>query len=275
MTKRWKKPPVKTEVRREWLRRYEEDGESPPQIATADGFDVRTVRSQIERAKEEREVREARSQVLRNALENHYADLYRFAERLKSEVTGEKVVLLLLGNDPMWSALREHLPRSPIWKYLGRWDDMLKEIDGQQEAINSRLENEVGANEKLNRTLSGEVAIRVRFGLVAMLAFQAKQWARGQKGLDNKDDFVEEPAGENFFNLKYSQSQIDKLEKKHIATVKKVMISFKSQIRGWEEYENLQKLYTELKQLKSKLQDELAIIIYRRIVPGRCKYCPL
>jgi hypothetical protein len=30
-----------------------------------------------------------------------------------------------------------------------------------------------------------------------------------------------------------------------------------------------------LKRLKSNIRDELAIITMRRVVPGRCRYCPI
>ena len=82
MAKRIKKPPIKPEVRRDWLRRNEENGESPPQIAAQDGYDVRTVRKQIDLAKQEREAREARIVVLRDAMQRHYDDLRKYAEEL-------------------------------------------------------------------------------------------------------------------------------------------------------------------------------------------------
>ena len=89
MKKRTRKPPVRPEVARKWLKRYEEDGESPPQIAQSDGFDVRTVRKQLELMRHEREVREARQVVLRKALESHYADLCSFAENLRAALSGD------------------------------------------------------------------------------------------------------------------------------------------------------------------------------------------
>ena len=38
MAKRTKKPPIKAEMRRDWLKRNEEEGESPPQIAVKDRY---------------------------------------------------------------------------------------------------------------------------------------------------------------------------------------------------------------------------------------------
>ena len=87
MARRIKKGAVRPELCKQWLRRFEEDGESPPHIAEADGYDVRTVRKQIEKAMQEREMREARVMVLRDALEKHYKDLYTFAETLDSSIS--------------------------------------------------------------------------------------------------------------------------------------------------------------------------------------------
>lgn len=111
--------------------------------------------------------------------------------------------------------------------------------------------------------------------IVAALSFQAEQWARGLKGLDINESFMEEPAEKGYVNLRYGFAQMGKIEQGHVVPVKKAIIALESQIRHWKEYADLQKLYTEFQRLKSKLQDELAVIIYRRIVSGRCKYCPI
>ena len=68
---------------------------------------------------------------------------------------------------------------------------------------------------------------------------------------------------------------MDKVKKEHATTIREVLIDFESKITGWELYKKTQKLFTELERLKLSLQDELAIVTLRRIVPGRCKYCPM
>jgi len=87
MPKRIKKPLLPPVMRRDWLRRFEEDGLPASEIARSDHYDVRTVRKQIELMLQEREGRETRLLVLRQALERHYADLVSFAEKLDSEMT--------------------------------------------------------------------------------------------------------------------------------------------------------------------------------------------
>ena len=88
MAKRVKKPPVKPEKRLEWLQRFEKDGETLTHIAETDKFDIRTVRKHVELARMERDVHQARTEVLRNALESHYSDLLgtvRNIEKLVSD----------------------------------------------------------------------------------------------------------------------------------------------------------------------------------------------
>lgn len=274
MGRRSRKPPVKPEMRRAWLRRYEEDGESPPQIASADSFDVRTVRKQIELARQEREVREARSTVLRNAVENHYRDLCKLAEELDTEIKQGRIIPAHLKNSRMLSALREHMPRSPLWKKLGRWDSVLEEITNLEDDIRAQLKEEVESDSRLSEIMAAGDNAGIP-GILAALCSQSKSWARGWKGLDIKVNFKVEPVGEGFVDISYGNSNINNLKEKHVATIREVLIDFELRITNWEHYEKMQKLFTELERLKLSLQDELAIIVLRRIVPGRCKYCPI
>ena len=66
-----------------------------------------------------------------------------------------------------------------------------------------------------------------------------------------------------------------RVKEEHATTIREVLIDFESKITGWELYKRMQRLFTELERLKLSLQDELAIVTLRRIVPGRCKYCPI
>lgn len=274
MGRRSRKPPVKPEERRAWLRRYEEDGESPPQIAAADSFDVRTVRKQIDLARQEREVREARSTVLRNALERHYADLCSYARSLDADISGTTPISSPLMVDHIRSALRQHLPRSPIWTYLSKQNSLNEKLTQLKTEVNIRLKEVVESDSTLEPILSaGETEVIP--GIVEILAFQVDQWAKGYNGLNVEDNLVTKPAEPGFVNLRYGFSQMGKVKEKHVAIIREVLQDLESLIVQWEEYSALQKLCADLSRLKRNLRDELAIIILRRIVPGRCKYCPV
>jgi len=277
MAKRIKKPPVKLEQRREWLRRSEM-GESVPKIADSDDFDVRTVRKHIELAKQEREVKEARAAVLRNALERHYDDLRKFAETLNSEILGASNIPSSPDDDLMEAALRQHLPRSPIWGYMSKRQNLRQRADEEQQKLEVVINESVKADRRLtpliNDGLDGIVP-----SIVAVLVAEAKQWAHGNTGHSLKDSLVMESAGEGLVNPRFGFSHMGIMGVEHsercVKIVHDVLEDLESRLRDWEGYRNLEKTIAEIGRLDRKLREELAIVRLRRIVPGRCKYCPL
>lgn len=278
MAKRTRKPPIKPEVRRDWLRRNEESGESPPQIAAKDRFDVRTVRKQIDMAKQEREVREARSTVLRDALEKHYEDLRKFADGLNSEILGLRDVPSSPDDDLMEAALRQHLPRSPIWTYISKRQTLQQRVDEEQQKLERAIEVLVKEDRRLTPLTDAGLKGIVP-GVIAVLVTEAKQWSHGNIGHSLKDSLVMEPAGEGLVNPRFGFSHMGIMEVEHseryVKIVHDVLEDLESRLRDWEDYRDLEKTIAEIGRLGGKLREELAVIRLRRIVPGRCKYCPL
>ena len=272
MAKRIKKPAVDLEQRQEWLKRYEA-GESPPHIAKSDGFDVRTVRKHIELARQEREVKEARFMVLRNALESHYDDLCGYAEKLTAQVSGQKAVESPR-DEYMQSALRQHLPRSPMWGYIKQREGLQQQINQLIHEAGTKLEKLVGSDLRLSSGLDSSER-GVVLGIVVALKFQIEQWAKGNRGLNVEDDLIEEIAEEGFVNLRYGFAHMGNVKKGHVKLIQKVLWDSESRVKEWEEGRKLEKSFTELKRVEKNLKDELAVITLRKIVPGRCRYCPL
>lgn len=274
MGKRIKKPPVRPEVRREWLRRYDVEGESPPQIAAKDGFDVRTVRKQIEQAQREREIKESRLMVLRNAIESHYGDLVDFARQLDSHVSGEAPITDSLRNNPLWLALQQHLPHSPLWKGFDRWDNLLEKIDALKKDSKVRLEKEIAGDAKLRPVLaSGSSGVIP--GMTEALAFQMEQCAQGTKGLSIDDDFRVKSVEDDLVDIEYGAFHMGKTESQYAAIIKDVLVHRESEVTSRAEYDEMSRLFKEFKRVQSKLRDEIDTIKLRRVVPGRCKYCPI
>jgi hypothetical protein len=114
MAKREKKGVTEGQVAN-WLKRAD-SGETLRQIAELDKYDVRTVRAHLQKALQERERQQARATVLRGALEDHYRDLCNYALKLDpANLPGIAIPSLPANDDIMEAALRQHLPRSPIW----------------------------------------------------------------------------------------------------------------------------------------------------------------
>ena len=267
MAKRIKKPPVRPEVRKRWLKRYEEDGDSPPQIATTDGFDVRTVRKQIEKARQEREVRETRLLVLRDATERHYADICQFAEKLKAHVTGEDSISLF-ADELLWPVLKQHLSRSPLWNLLNRRGTLLERLFSARESLEKRLNIEVGADTMLGPILS-ECGTGVVSGMVKSLVFNV------ERGLDIETNFRVKPTKDGKFSIELGAFPFgDVNEERQAQTVKGVLVDWQDKVSSWVESGEMGRILAELQRVRLKLKDELNTITMRRIVPGRCKYCP-
>jgi len=266
MEKRIKKPSVESEKRQNWLRRSE-GGESAPHIAKTDSFDVRTVRKQIALAKQQQEAKEAKAMVLRNALESHYNDLCEYAEKLSTLGHGESAA-----ESPregyIHSALRQHLPRSPIWNYLKQRGALDQQIYQLRQQASTKIEELVNSDSRLSSEIE---AIP---GIIPTLRFQLEQWAQVQPGMNTKDSLITEDAGK-LVSLRYGNTQICKVKRAHGALLNTVLQDYESSIRQWKEYEQLRKSFAELKRVESNLKEEFAVITLRRIVPGRCRYCPL
>lgn len=278
MSQRIKKPAIKPEQRLDWLRRYE-DGESPPKIAENDKVDVRTVRKHIEMAKQEKEVKEARSVVLRNALELHYRDLCDCAKKLGGLPFEEATGTWTPYSEHMRIALRQHLPRSPIWGYLNQKDNLQQRIAQLTEEAGKKIEGGMKSDSRLSTKLTDSESGPI-YGIIEALKFQIKRWAMGERGgLNIEENLVTERAEEGFVNLRYGAFQLGKVAESRLQTVREVirgvLQDWESRIKQFDEYQKLEKSFLELRRVEKNLNDEIAVITLRRVVPGRCRYCPL
>jgi len=273
MAKRTRKPPVKPEKAREWLKRNEEMGESPPQIARSDGYDVRTVRKQLERMRQERELREAKQVVLRQALEKHYADICTFAENLMAEFVLSTLseVPVTLKRDPMWKAMREHLPRSSIWRDITAWDRLVEGFRLSAGAVMERTRNEAEAKTGL-RFVSSPNEIGLIEGLLKAILFHLQSLAEGGQGLS--DIRFSRTKTQTGIRLEWGAFTIGNVPEDKAEQVEESCLSLIKEATSWEENEALSKQIRELAKVWEDLKEEITRIILRRVVEGKCRYCP-
>ncbi len=267
---RGRKPAVNYEKRHEWLDRNRR-GESPPSIANTDGFDVRTVRKNIDLARHEAESGEARTMVYRDALENHYADLCRLAAKLDSAVTAKERVNEIM-HERLYKALKQHLPVSKLWRSFDRWNILLEDREKDRKSLEDCLGKETANNTEIKKTFTGRIA--VVDGISQALLFQANQWVKGMAGLDVKRDVHLEPTGGNNNIGRYGSFRLGPITEEELPLIQKIIEHLESEVVTWDQYAVLRKLETEIRDLKADLLDDLAIITLKRIVPGSCRYCP-
>lgn len=248
-----RKPPIEPGKRREWFRRYEEDGQSIAFIAKDTGYDIRTIRKQIDIERQERERKETRHTVLRNALEKHYGDLCGFAKKINGRLGGERDSLADLKEDRLWLALQEHLPRSPLWKNIDTWEALRKERARLRAELQKLLQEWIGSHLE---SVSSSSSVGLDKRLFAAINPYVQEAASGHP--ERLSEFNREKVPENE-DPRVAQLITDLLET--VATL--------------QPYKDLMRVSVGLNKYYHDLSDELAIIIYRRVVPGRCRYCPV
>lgn len=265
------RPAVRPDQYRQWLQRVEE-GETPPHIAATDGYDVRTVRKYIEMARQEREFREARSMVLRGALEEHYADLVTFARLLDSRLNNRLSGPVPERKERMWSALRSHLPQSPIWKLLDRWEQLGLAWDEMDRQALSRMNEKVAITPwpDLSKE-AGSLGLR-RDGLSLLVRDRLRALAEDPN--TPLWQVISDPRPEGLVQLICNGRNCALVPKDMEHQAKALVLELMEEMKGWPEVGSLTRISGELKEVAEALREELAILILRRVVPGRCRYCP-
>ena len=108
------------------------------------------------------------------------------------------------------------------------------------------------------------------------MVFQADRWSQGYQGLNIGENLISELAEKKgFVNLRYGFSHMGPVKEENIPIIRNVMNDSESHIKQWDEFVDLEKAYTEEKRVKRNLKDELVVIILKRIVPGRIRFCPI
>jgi hypothetical protein len=278
MGRRTRKPQIRQEQRRDWLKRIEEGGESPPEIAGKDDFDVRTVRTQIEIAKQEREVREAKVLILRNAMELHYNDMRKFVEKLNSQISGKGNVTPGPDDEFIEAALRQHIPRSLIWGYLHKEKTLQIKSNEQIKQIEGMIEEVDKADERLTPLIVGGMPELISI-IAKNLAAQVLPWSNGATERHLRDTLRVENVGKGTVEIWLGSDLLVKMNEKDIGEDFKILgdvcDDMELKLKESDLYHDFEATRTEIKKLDRKLREELVKIRLKRIVPGHCDLCPL
>jgi hypothetical protein len=274
MLRHYKKPPVRPEVGRKWLQRHEEEGQSVAQIAKADGYDVRTVRRQLDLMKQEREVREARQTVLRNALEKHFQDLADFAEKLKGELSGNTPVAIShqTMNNPLLHAFKQHLPRLGIWREINNLPELVNKYEQAKKELHKHLITELQKKTSLKFVIQ-EDEIGLLEGLIEAAIWHLKEVACGNRGLE---DIAYNTSKKNrMVRIKRGAFYLANTDEDKTTEIKAVFDGILSDAQTWQAYDVFKRFIEQFLKIKGVVNEEMTKIMLRRIVPGRCSYCPL
>jgi uncharacterized protein (UPF0335 family) len=271
MTKRIKKSLVKPLMRRDWLRRFEEEGQSVADIAKTDHYDARTVRKQIEITRQERESREAHFFVQRQALEKHYTDLLFLAEKLDSGII-QSCVPMGIKSDRMWSALREHLPRSPLWKLTDKMERLNEEARDIEKRSQQHLWGEVGKESAFKVVSQPGVP---EPGLYDNALIGAMNYHLHANPPCESPNIKTSSFNESLTSVNCAGFDCAIVHPEQVDKAKKIITDLMAKVCQWPEYEELRKTLSERTKVTEAIREELATIILKRVIPGHCKYCPV
>ena len=253
-----------------------------PEIAAKDGYDVRTVRKHVEIARQERESREARSIVLRNALEEHYRDLCKYAEHLRNDIGKEGKVSFdncsinsTVDEVHMEMALHQHLPKSSIWKNLKKLEKRKSQLETINSEINLRVNSEIMGDPQFKKILANDEKPSNIDGIREAVVYQLKAIAEGRTGFDILCNFRANPSKEGRVLVESGSFHLGEFKEEHVQSIKKIINDIQKKAIDWEELGQLKKVTADKKSIEHDLTEELAVIIHRRVVPGRCRYCPI
>ena len=248
-----------------WLEEHDH-GSTIIEIAKRDNRSQRTVTGQIARARREREQKEVRTGLLRDTYNKHYRELNAMAEQLSDRAAriGNGTLSLNVEGRPglLLEGLRDHLPRSPLWKACRDWEYHAKQyLRGLEE-----LRYEIGG-------AVGEDPTMLRESFIASLEFAAEQTAQGSTIDHMKYERTTNPMGHglNWCSFPLADSamdsgEIDRLEKKHGA--------LKDQLLGNDMVRHLADTYGKWVEARQAIRKEVDVLVLRGMIPGQCKLCP-
>ncbi len=270
---RGRKSATTPEKAREWLRRLEEHGEAVSNIADDEHFSSKTVLRAVERAQEDRDQRAARQEFFKDRLRGHPDDLWGFAERLRSELekSGPGVVSATLKSDPLWDALRRHIPQALLWREVDAWEKLGPAMDSAAGGVRERIVAEIGKATRVGPASADDAP-----GLQRDLAdgpFQhLKSMAYGGPGLSSAKMAEEEHQyGVRLRHGAYRLAVLSRAEKDDFLAAYWRLLK---DALSWPEYGKLKALVDQERKLRDSLKASLTGIVLRRVVPGRCPYCP-
>ena len=270
MPKIAKIPPAQRQM---WLEEHDR-GARIDDLARAANRTPRTVTTHIEFARREREQREVRGGLLREAMLRHMEDLLTLARRLQEADPGTQAPTLREPHDVtatlLLEALHRHLPRSPLWKARDQWVKAIADLATLRQSFDAHWQRQ--AVEALAGVLPDRTGIEWASGLWLVadraaanqalddMVYQQRAIALGQtleQGLawGSYDLLRPVPPGVS----------IDALQRIHEDLVAKVMAG--------HEGTAIAAVRRRITASRATVDREVEQLLLRRLLPGSCSLC--
>jgi sulfur relay (sulfurtransferase) DsrC/TusE family protein len=261
-----KKKGISPQEGRKWLEEYE-GGKGMTKIAEDSGSDYRTIKNHIEMAREAREKAQGRRDFILRRIEEHQGDLLAEVDHLR-KLLSRHVPIGLAPDDPVqkkiFDALKEHTQRLPVKKQFDDWDKALVEYLKHKEGVRIELEAE---ERKLISAIPKEVECYPWTPVILEVLESGLSFEEAGRR------YMEEPADGKYKILWGSniltRSLVTEDQKAVIKEAHKKLVAFAKKYTP-----QFQKYRQQLKEISDRLIDELDVLKIKRVVAGRCRYCP-
>lgn len=273
MKKRGRKPSVADDKAREWLRRHDEYGETASSIAERDGYDIKTVKRYLVKSKEEKDERVARQLMIRGFLEKHMTALTNMADKIQKALPTHQPedIELLFCKEPLYVALKEHIPKSPLWgdiEEMGKMSQLFQQnINSFRERARREVEKEVGMPLVSDIQQDG-----ISEGLIDAFVFHVEDIAIGGDGIDGHT--IREDKIENSVVGYIGAYRLFRCTGSRKAEYRDIFNKLLEDMVDWKETDGLSQVFHNFIGLKSNIEAILVRVKLRGLVPGRCQYCP-
>jgi hypothetical protein len=247
-----------------------ENGRGVTEISKAAGRDIRVVKRHIEIALEERQIAQVKRDFLLGRLQEHQEDLLAEARRLREAIV-RYPPRPLEPEAPMeqkvHEALKEHARRLPLQRLLESYHLAFAEYKRHRDNVGNELvQKEVDL-------LSGlrEEAVTYPWAPRVIEVLEKREpllMSSDRSYMENKvKDDTYEPSWGDF---KLTRSRVPRAILSAVFEAHRELLSHAEQyLPGFEEHRQ------HLKSLADLIVEELDAFQLKRLVPGRCRYCPL
>jgi hypothetical protein len=264
------KPEISPKERLQWLEKLE-DGQGITSICKEAGRDIRIVKRNIDLAREERQTARVRQDFLLGKLELHQQDLLCEVRRLKDLLKcfpPQGVVLDEALQRKVHEALLEHINRLALKGLFNSWDTLSQEFGTMLDTVKSEIsmkENEIKFAIPKLQTLDWSASIFEALeteptpGGTIFMKLKHYEYSRVNEQYHpywGATMLTPNPLGKADANL------VIKAHQELVEYSSKYLPSF-DQWRG------------RFKELSEQIVDELDVFIVKRMVPSKCRYCPI
>jgi hypothetical protein len=265
---RGKKNQVSPYERQSWLLQ-QHSGTGVTAIARTSGRDIRTVKANLVIAEEEAQITSVRHEFLLKRLEEHQNDLLAENGRIK-HVVSLYPPGVLTPEDPMMrkihEALEEHVRGLKVKELLNAYDRLRKENNKEKDRIRSLLEMK-------------EKTLLSRFSNVSTRAWTPRVVDMLESGVLKVEeggfayDISQTVDGKSI--PAYGSDNLTRMPVIH-TEASFLVGTHQELVSGSRQYVPIFSEYREkLKALGDDIIDELNVFSLKRMLPGKCRYCPV